>query len=120
MAAKQSGAESPAQGDVWEVDLNPTVGREQAGRRPVLIASANSLNLSQRGLLIVAPVTSTIRGFPTHIPVNPPEGGLTKPSAIMTEQVRSISKGRLIRRLGAVSAGTMNQVKRNLEIVFDL
>jgi mRNA interferase MazF len=120
MSVKTDSAASPVQGDVWEVDLNPTVGREQAGRRPALIVSDNSLNRSQRDLVLVAPITGTHRGFPTHVPVNPPEGGLTKPSVIMAEHVRSISKARLIRRLGVVSVGTMSQVKQVLRIVLDL
>jgi mRNA interferase MazF len=120
MSMQKSGAASPVQADVWEVDLNPTLGREQAGIRPALIVSDNSLNSSQRDLVVVVPIAGTNRGFPTHIPVNPREGGLTKPSVIMTEHVRSISKARLIRRLGVVSGGTMNQVKQTLRIVLDL
>ena len=85
----RSGVVNPARGEIWEVDLNPTVGREQSGRRPVLIVSDNALNSSSRGLVVVIPVTGTVRGLPTHILVSPPEGGLSKPSVMMTEQVRS-------------------------------
>ena len=120
MSGKGESAASPAQNEVWEVNLNPTAGREQAGIRPALIISHDSLNRSPRDLVIVAPITATIRGFPTHVPIKPPEGGLTKPSVVMTENVRSVSKSRLIRRLGVVSAGTMNQVKQILRIVLDL
>ena len=116
----KSGAASPARGDIWEVDLNPTVGREQAGRRPVLIVSDNALNRSPRGLVVVIPVTGTSRGLPTHVPIIPPEGGLTKPSVMMTEQVRSISKDRLVRRHGAVTQATMSQVDQILQIVLGL
>ncbi len=116
----QSGVASPARGEIWEVDFNPTVGREQAGRRPALVVSDNALNSGPRGLVVVIPVTGTPRGLPTHIPVTPPEGGLTKPSVIMTEQVRSVSKDRLGRRYGVVTQATMDQVDRILRIVLGL
>jgi mRNA interferase MazF len=114
------GAANPARGEIWEVDFNPTVGREQAGRRPALIVSDNALNSGPRGLVIVIPITGTSRGLPSHIPVTPPDGGLTKPSVIMTEQVRSVSKHRLGRRYGAISQVTMDQVARILRIILGL
>lgn len=116
----QSGAASPARGEIWEVDLNPTIGREQAGRRPVLIVSDNALNSSPRGLVVVIPVTGTSRGLPTHVPIIPPEGGLSKPSVLMIEQVRSISKDRLGRRYDVVSQATMGRVDQILRIVLGL
>ena len=117
MTGTQSGVVSPRRGEIWEVDLNPTVGREQAGRRPALIVSDDALNSGPRGLVVVIPVTGTARGLPTHVPVIPPDGGLTKPSVVMTEQVRSVSKDRLGRRYGAVTQATMDQVDRILRIV---
>jgi mRNA interferase MazF len=120
MSSSPGGVVSPARGEIWEVDLNPTVGRDQAGRRPALIVSDNALNTSPRGLVVVIPITGTARGLPTHIPVNPPEGGLTTPSVIMTEQVRSLSKARLANRYGAVTQPTMDQVDRILRIVLGL
>ena len=120
MTSTPSGAVSPVRGEIWEVNLNPTVGREQAGHRPALIVSDNALNSGPRGLVIVIPVTGTARGLPTHIPVNHPEGGLAKPSVIMTEQVRSVSKDRLGRRYGVVTQKTMDQVDRVLKIVLGL
>jgi mRNA interferase MazF len=120
MSSPRSGVVSPLRGEIWEVDLSPTVGREQAGRRPTLIVSDNALNSGPRGLVVVIPLTGTARGLPTHVPVIPPEGGLTKPSVIMTEQVRSVSKDRLGRRYGVVTKATMDQVDRILQIVLGL
>jgi mRNA interferase MazF len=116
----KSGVASPARGEIWEVDLSPTVGREQSGRRPALIISDNALNSGPRGLVVAIPVTGTARGLPTHIPVLPPNGGLTKPSVIMTEQVQSVSKDRISRRFGVVSQVTMDQVDRILRMVLGL
>jgi mRNA interferase MazF len=119
MQIKSSGA-SPRRSEIWEVDFNPTIGREQAGRRPALVVSDDALNSGPRELVIVIPVTGTARGLPSHVAVTPPEGGLTKPSVIMIEQVRSISKDRLGRRYGRVTSATMNQVDRLLRIVLCL
>jgi mRNA interferase MazF len=116
----KSGVVSPARGEIWEVDLDPTVGREQSGRRPALIVSDNALNSGPRGLVVVIPVTGTVPGLPTHVPVAPPDGGMTKLSVIMTEQVRAVSKDRLGRRRGAVARVTMDQVDRILRIVLGL
>jgi mRNA interferase MazF len=118
--AIKGGAASPARGEIWETDLDPTVGREQAGRRPVLVVSDDALNRSPRGLVIVIPVTGTARGLPTHVPVTPPEGGLIKPSVVMTEQIRSVSKDRLGRRYGTVAQATMDRVDQILRIVLGL
>jgi mRNA interferase MazF len=116
----KSGVVSPARGEIWDVDLNPTMGREQSGRRPALIVSDNALNSGPRGLVVVTPITGTPRGLPTHIAVPSPEGGLTKPSLIMVEQVRSVSKDRLGRRHGMVTQATMNQVDQILRIVLGI
>lgn len=116
----QPNAINPRRGEVWTVELDPTRGREQAGTRPVLIVSSDGFNDSPRDLVIIAPITGTGRGFMTHVPVVPPEAGLTKPSQVMTEQVRSISKDRLVRRLGMVAPGTMGEVDERIRLVLGL
>jgi mRNA interferase MazF len=116
----RSGVVNPARGEIWEVNLNPTVGREQSGRRPVLIVSDNELNSGPRRLVVVIPVTGTSRGFADPTPRSfPPEGGLAKPSVIMVEQVRSVSKDRFGHH-GVVRQATMDQVDQILRIVLRL
>jgi len=118
--SNRSGEASPLRGEIWEVGLDPTVGREQAARRPALVVSDNALNSGPRGLVLVIPVTKTNRGLPSHIPVDPPQGGLTRPSVIMVEQLWAVSKERLERRLGVVTPATMDQVGQILRIVLAL
>lgn len=62
----------PLRGDVWMANLDPTVGHEQAGKRPVLIVSADVFNASPADLVIVVPKTSRGKGIRTHIAVRPP------------------------------------------------
>jgi mRNA interferase MazF len=66
----------PLRGEVWLADLGSTRGHEQAGRRPVLVFSVDAFNTGPAGLVIVLPLTSSIRKIPAHIQINPPEGGL--------------------------------------------
>jgi mRNA interferase MazF len=102
------------------VSLDPTVGHEQAGSRPAVIVSDDAFNSSPIDLVIIVPVTGTRRGIPTHIPVEPPDGGLTKPSVVLSEQPRTVSKQRLIRRLGRISPATMGRVEECLRLVLAL
>jgi mRNA interferase MazF len=101
-------------------DLDPSRGREQSGTRPILVVSVDQLNHGPRDLVIILPMTGTPRNLPSHVPVNPPEGGLLKPSLIMTEQIRAISKDRLVRPLGSVTSQTMNQVENLIRLLLNL
>ena len=111
---------SPARGEVWLVDLNPTRGREQAGKRPALVISENLLNQGPSELVIVVPITSTLRPIPSHIRVRPPEGGLDHESAILCEAVRSVTRSRLLEPWGQVSPETLDQVEDSLRILMGL
>jgi len=111
---------TPSRGDVVMVDLDPTIGHEQGGQRPALVVSDDSLNRSPAGLAIVAPITGTDRGIPAHVRVAAPEGGLAKASVVMVDQIRTISRRRIARRLGAVSQSTMSQVDERLRLVLSL
>lgn len=108
---------SPSRGEIWLADLNPTRGHEQAGRRPALIVSIDGFNSGPAGLVLVLPITSTQRGVLYHVPIMPPEGGLVKKSDILCDAIRSVSKDRLGRRLGAVSGSTMTAVEDRLRIL---
>lgn len=102
------------------MNLEPVTGHEQGGERPALIVSNDLLNSSPAELVIVAPITGKDRGIPAHVRVNPPEGGLRKPSAIMADQVRTISRHCLGRRLGTIATATLDQVNDRLRLVLDL
>lgn len=107
-------------GDVWFANLNPTVGREQAGLRPVLITSSDYFNHGPAGLVYAVPITSTRRNIRSHVDVLPPNGGLVLESFIMCEAMRSISKERLIKRVGAISTETMMAVEDRMRILLDI
>ena len=110
----------PARGEVWLADLNPTRGHEQAGRRPVLVVSEDLFNRGPAGLVIVLPMTSTVRPVPSHVPVDPPEGGVPIRSAMLCEAVRSISVERLVERWGTVERRTLAAIEDRLRILLRL
>ena len=110
----------PARGEVWMVDLDPTRGPEQAGRRPALVVSVDPFNHGPAGLVIVLPITSKAKGIPLHVQIQPPEGGVRSTSYIKCEDVRSESKQRLARRLGTISSPTQAAVDDRLRILLGL
>jgi len=111
---------APFRGEIWMTDLDPTRGHEQAGTRPALVISADTFNAGPAGLVIVLPLTTKAKGVHSHVPVEPPEGGLRKPSFIKCEDVRSVALERLSKRLGAVSTATMEAVEFCLRVLMDL
>lgn len=110
----------PARGEVWLADLGPPFGHEQAGWRPVLIVSIDPFNTGLSNLTVALPITSRRRSLPLHVPITPPEGGLTTPSSILCDAVRSIDRRRLIDRWGAVSAATLTAVEDRLRRLLGL
>jgi mRNA interferase MazF len=94
---------------VW-VDFTPTKGREQRGARPALVVSSNGYLANVPGLVLVLPITSVDRGWPHHIHVRGDRINPNKPSFAMTEQPRTISTERVIRRTGLADAPTLIEV----------
>ena len=118
--ARTTVADFPKRGEVWWVVLDPTRGREQAGRRPALVLSADILNASAAGIVSILPITSRDRGIRSHVAIEPPEGGLAVPSWILCEQVRTISRERLLGRIGVVTARTLAAAADRVRVLLDL
>jgi len=107
-------------GEIWFVDLDPTRGREQAGRRPCLIVSDDRFNRSPADLIIAIPITSKDKRIPSHVEINPPEGGLQLRSFIKCEDIRSISTHRLVKVMGSVTVATLDKVGQRLRLLLNL
>jgi mRNA interferase MazF len=93
----------PKLGEIWDVDFDPRIGREQGGVRPALVISNDQFNRAPNGLYFVVPITGRDRNIRLHLRIQPPEGGLAKPSVIMCDQARVQSEHRFLRRKGVVS-----------------
>jgi len=111
---------APRRGEVWDIDFDPTVGHEQGGRRPGLIVSVDPFNAGPSTLVFAAPMTRTDRGVPAHVPVVPPEGGVSARSLILCDALRSISRQRLVRRRGQVAPATLTAVESWLRLLLRL
>ena len=97
-------------GDIYLANLNPYKGSEQGGKRPVIIIQ-NDVGNYYSPTVIVAAVTSRFfkkRALPTHVPLDNEE--LEKNSLALLEQIRTIDKSRLIRKIGRVPKETMEEI----------
>ena len=108
-----AGGQRPARGELWWANLDPIVGSEQAGRRPVLILSADHYQRIQDRLIIIAPLTRTLRHYPFHIQVSTEDSGSPDGSAVMCDQIRTISTRRLLgpRPAGRLPEAIINPVE---------
>lgn len=101
-------------GNVFIADLNPTVGSEQYGRRPVVILS-NDLNNKYSPTILVAPLTKILKKtkLPTHIMIRK-NYFLKYDSIILLEQLRTIDKTRLVAYKGKVDFNTLEKINNGL------
>jgi mRNA interferase MazF len=111
----------PIRGEIYLVNFDPTIGSEISKTRPALIIQNNIANESSP-ITIIAAVTSKFddRLYPTEVLIEPPEGGLKTTSVVLLNQIRSIDRQRLIRRIGTVSSAKLNEVDRAIQISFGL
>ena len=104
-------------GDIYYADLNPVVGSEQGGIRPVLIIS-NDIGNRHSSTVIAAAITSRVQTkmmLPTHVSVNEGEC-LNRDSIILLEQIRTIDKKRLREFVGVLNQGAFSEIDRALAV----
>ena len=99
-----------ARGDVFFADLNPVVGSETGGIRPVVIIQNDAGN--RCSTTVIAAITSRAKkqDLPVHVAVSESIGGLTEDTTILLEQIRTIDKRRLKRYIGHLDDETMKRV----------
>lgn len=114
------GRSSPLRGEIWQVNFAGTQDNEQTGVRPALVISSDDYNRGPAGLVVVCPITRSVRGIPWHVPLARGEGGLDEPGVIMCDHVRSVSTGRFLRQRGAVSLPVLEEVGRLIRYLFEL
>jgi mRNA interferase MazF len=118
---RQAKAIRPKRGEIYIVNFDPTIGAEIKKTRPALVLQ-NDIANRHSPITIVAAITSKYDAtlYPTEVLVKPPEGGLTTNAVVLLNQIRSIDKGRLIKRLGLLKPATMQKVDRALQISLGL
>lgn len=99
-----------APGQVFWAELDGTKEREQSGRRPAIVISSQNFNDTVTALVWIVPVTSVNRGWRNHIALRGvPQ--LEAPSFAMTEQIRTVSRDRLVRYLATVDRQTLHEIR---------
>ncbi len=108
-------------GEMYYADLSPVIGSEQGGVRPVVIIQ-NDVGNRCSPTVICAAITSKLdkAKMPTHIGIEADADGLAQDSVILLEQIRTIDKRRLRRRIGRLADSTMVQVDEALRISLGL
>jgi mRNA interferase MazF len=100
-------------GDIWLTSLDPTVGSEIQKTRPCVVISPDEMHDHLR-TVIVAPMTTGNRAAPFRVPIS----FQGKTGLILLDQVRTLDKSRLVKRLGGVGDVTLNEVLKILREVF--
>jgi len=108
-------------GEVFLVSLDPTVGAEIKKTRPAVVIQ-NDLSNRRSPITIVAAITSRFEEplYPSEVLVRAPEGGLTADSVVLLNQIRSVDKRQLVRRLGLLKAETLKEIDRALMLSLGL
>lgn len=96
---------------IFLADLNPVVGSEQQGKRPVLVVSDETFN-SCMPVVTILPITSRKPGrriYPNEALLNKRSGGLDSESIVLAHQIRTISKERFVTQLGTIDDTAMQK-----------
>lgn len=101
--------------DVFLINLDPTIGHEIKKTRPCLIISPNEMN-SNIATVIIAPMTTTSRHYPTRVKTVFKK----KTGYIVLDQIRTVDKARLVKKIGRINSDTITSVKSVLrEMLID-
>lgn len=108
-------------GDIWLVDFDPTKGYEIKKIRPAIVIQ-NDIGNKYSPLTIVTPLTSEHidKKYPTDVRISAEKTGIDKDSKALLNQIRTVDKVRLIKRIGRVDEETMDQIDDGLMISLGL
>ena len=111
----------PRRGDIFLVNFDPTIGHEIKKTRPALVLQ-NDISNRYSPITIVAAITSKFEtpSYPTEVIIQPEESGLRQVSAVVLNQIRSVDRRRLIKRLGKLQPETMRRVDQAIQISLGL
>jgi mRNA interferase MazF len=105
--------QTPRRDEIWLVALDPTRGAEIQKTRPCLVISPDEMNQNLQ-TIVVAPMTTVLRGYPTRVPVRFQE----KRGEVALDQLRAVARQRLVRRLGKVATSTARAASQTLIEIF--
>ncbi len=108
-------------GEIVFVNLDSVKGSEQGKKRPALIIQ-NNIGNKYSPVTIIAPITSKkfTREFPTNVEISSNDSGLEKDSTILLNQIRTIDKSRIIKKIRLIDENIMNEVNLAIKVSLDL
>ena len=109
----------PRRGEIWLVNFNPARGSEQKGMRPALVIQ-NDIGNEVSPITIVAAISASVKIYPINVKIVPTESDLNRDSVVKLNQIRTIDKTRLIKRLGKLSPSKMDAVRSALVLSLGL
>lgn len=110
----------PKRGEVYLVSLDPTIGSEISKTRPAVVLQ-NDIDNRYSSVTIIAAISSKVEQlYPTEVLVKSGGGGLDKDSRVLLNQVRTIDKQRLVKKLGTLTKETMSHVDQSLKVSLGL
>jgi mRNA interferase MazF len=112
----------PVRGDVFNARLDPTEGSEQAGTRPVVVVSRDSINANSP-VVVIVPVTDASnvkRTYPSYAYLPKGSGGLKADSIAKTEQIRAIQVSRFVGYYGRLDRDAVARVDEAIKITLAL
>jgi mRNA interferase MazF len=111
-----------SRGQIYLVDLNPVKGREQKGRRPVVVVSSDAINRQPLVVTVVAGTNAANvpRDYPTNVRVPAIESGLSKETVFLCFQLRSLDPSRFREPAGQLPPGRMGQIDQALKLALNL
>lgn len=98
----------PKRGEIWLIEFDPKVGSEQGGTRPGLILQ-NDIGNQYGSTTVVAAMTTNLREMPVHVLLEKKDG-VEKPSMLMLEQLHTIDKKRLVKKLGKINEQKFSEI----------
>ena len=105
----------PQRTEVWLVSLEPTIGSEIRKTRPCVVVSPDETNRLLR-TVIVAPLTSTVKNYPTRLEIS----FQNRQSSIALDQIRTVDKSRLLKKLGTITSEECQSVADILVEMFSV
>lgn len=112
----------PKRGEIWLLDWSPSRGSEQAGFRPALIIQTDAANCNPGyPITIVLAVSTKGKPVPFHVALQPGRSnGLTEASFVKCEQVLTVTKERLVKKLGNIGEKELQQIKQAVRLVLEV
>ena len=122
MTSQRPAVPKPVRGDIFSARLDPTEGSEQAGTRPVVVISRDSINANSP-VVVVVPVTDAAnvkRLYPSHAQLPSGSGGLKMDSVAKAEQIRAIQVSRFVGYYGRLDRGLLARIEHAIGITLAL